>query len=178
MAHFLMSEAVRPCEGLEFEPESGFYYISEYNYYVMVVSVSAETLFSLLYDLYDLLGCTVDVVLSRRDLKKDFHREMIDISVLKKIMLDFRDAVCNDGFLHISAANRNQYREVCLDDNKLLRIWTKSESDSLDFAEVLFSYGIMRKNKMRTILDVDHNHYSSEDYDSQFRAFINRIDAE
>lgn len=180
---FMLTDAVRPSYDLQVVPRAGYrhdkYHDDQSNTSVPVImsAVSQETLFETFIELLDPLGESVDVVLETshdRDAAghTDLYREHIDLPVLKSILWDYEEMLCNDGCTGIAVLNPAKPLEVQFDEHKLLICY----GDNLhEFERVLFEQRLSRDDSMQFITEAEHVHSSSEEYQAQFHELKNRL---
>ena len=178
---FSLTDAVRPSFNLDVVPSAGYRrdsYRDEEGGAEVPVLMAAQTkedLFELFLDLLDPLGETVDVVLesSHEDGKKvDFHREHVDLPILKSMLLDFEDLLLNDGCTGIAVLNPRKPLEVQFDEHKVLVMYGE---DQAPFERVLFEHRLSHREELRFITEGEHVHSSTDEYAEQFRQMTYRF---
>ena len=180
---FVLSGAVRPSYDLQVIPSQGYRHDvyrdeeTRSNVPVLMSSCSQEQLFEMFMELIDPLGSEVDVVLETSHNRQatghmDLYREHIDVPVLKSILWDFEDLLCNDGCTGIAVLNPAIPQEVQFDEHKLLIVY----GHQLDEYERIFADRNVRCNdQMKFITEAEHVHSSSEAYCAQFEEMKMRL---
>lgn len=180
---FELTEAVRPSYDLKVTPEEGYRYDvyrdRERNFSApsLIASVTRQKLFEVFLDLLDLLQSPVDVVLEtsyRSHSKKhtDHYRKHIDLPVMKSILWDYEDLLCNDGRTGIAVLSPTLSREVQLDEHKLLTVYTNRFGP---FEDVMEQHRIQFRAQLRFMMEVEHLHSSSEEYWHAFHELKTRL---
>ena len=169
--NFVLTDAVRPAYYLDVVPKTGFrrekWEKDNRFAFTLEISVSAESLFEVFLELVKATcnGGIVDVYIEqdeRRIMKesKEFCREDIDFPVLASALYEFREFICNDGFLSIAVCNFKQEREIRLDDHKILIFYTRSFEEIEEIVKILKKHNISEVPGLKTILDAEHMHLS------------------
>lgn len=180
---FLLTDAVAISSNSDtkIKPESGFCFSMREGISCIIACVSAEIIFDLFWDFIDMAGSPVNVMLKRR-IKKEhyrlFFREGIDLPVLKSMLLDFQNILCNDGLSVIAVIDMSESVKICLDDHKIFFLWSESDEDADNFFRILSAYKIQKKDKVNSILDADHFHLTFPEFRSQFDELVCRIGAD
>jgi len=182
---FELTEAIRPSYDLEIVPSEGY----RYDYYrdqeslrkevpVIVASVTRERLFRVFLDLLDSLGTpVVDTVLetshgSHAKHHVDHYRESIDLPVLKSILHEYEDLLCNDGCTGIAVLSPQNSVEIQFNEHKLLYVYANRFGT---FEQILEENLVWYRNKMRCIADAEHIHSSSDTYQRTFGKLQTRL---
>ena len=179
---FDLTDAVRPSYDLQVVPKQGFrfdQYVDETsgsNTPAIMAAVTRHQLLDLFFELIDVLGPVVDVVLESshrvQDSHKDHYREHIDTAVLKSILLEFEDLLLNDGCTGIAVINPQKRQEVQLDEHKLLVMYGRP----LDkFVATLIQEDVYPDKEIQFITEAEHVHSSSERMHDQFNILKNRL---
>jgi len=181
---FELTEAVRPSYDLQVVPSEGY----RYDYYrdpecerenipVIIAAVTRERLFKVFMDLLDTLGTPVDAVLETSHRPHaayhvDLYRKMIDLPVLKSILWDYEDLLCNDGCTGIAVLNPHDRIEIQFTEHKLLNVYAKRFGA---FEQILEANRLLYRNKLRFITDAEHIHSSSDTYQRTFSELRTRL---
>ncbi len=180
---FSLTDAVRPSYDLQVVPAQGFRHDSyrdeqgRTNVPVLMAAVSKEKLFDVFLDLLDPLGFTVDAVLEtshNRDQSghADLYREHIDLPVLKSILWEYEDLLCNDGCTGLAVLNPGIPQEIQFDEHKLLIVYG---NDLSEFEEILRQRRVECRDQMKFITEAEHVHSSSDTYTRQFEELKTRL---
>ena len=184
---FELTDAVRPSYDLSVVPRAGYRHDSYVDadsgvrVPVLMASASREVLFDLFLDLLDPLGEEVDVVLETshdangRRGHRDLCREHIDLPVLKSTLLDYEDAVLDDGCLGIAVLNPRIPLEVQFDEHKLLVMYG---ADLFEFEKVLFEHRLTRDDDIKFLTEGEHVHSSTDEFAETFEQLSYRLGAE
>lgn len=169
---FQLTDAVRPSYDLQVRPMQGYRHDAYRDASlrdgipVLMAAASREILFDLFLDALDPLGTDVDVVLEtshreRRGSHQDFHRESIDLPVLKSILWDFEDLLLHDGCTGIAVLNPAIPQEVQFDEHKLLIIY----GDPLAPFEEIFQAGdVPCREDVHFLTEAEHVHSTTEEF--------------
>lgn len=170
---FRLPDAVRPAYDLQIIPRCGFrynsFYDAEHHRFIPCITsaISEHDIFWLFYDMIELLGPAVDVILeishhqSRMSEHLSFYREKIDVAVLKSIFIDYQDLLVADGCLSISLVNPDKVCEIQLDEHKLIMVYGEEVSN---FLPTLKSHGVLFTPDMLFISEGEHVHCTRESY--------------
>jgi hypothetical protein len=181
--NFLLTDAVRPSYDLQVVPIEGYRhdsYRDPQNHTtvpVLMAAVSQERLFETFMELLDPLGSVVDVVLETSHSRDsnghtDLYREHIDMPVLKSVLWEYEDLLCNDGCTGLAVLNPNVPLEIQFDEHKLLIIY----GDQLaEFEEVFRQRRIACDDQLKFITEAEHVHSSSDRYAQQFEELRTRL---
>lgn len=172
---FELTEGIRPSYDRKVVPQQGYRHDEWMNEEdghkvpVLMAAVTREKLFEAFMDLMDPLGATVDVVLetshARRRGHSDLYREHIDLPVLKSILWEYEDLLCNDGNAGIAVLNPRVSLEIQFDEHKLLVVY----GNRLDaFEAVLEQHRIHCREKIKFLTEAEHVHSSSDTYQRTF----------
>ena len=182
---FTLTDAVRPAYDLAVTPKDGYRRdhftddASGVRVPVLMASASREKLFDLFLDLLDPLGEEVDVVLESSHSAKGGHRdsvrEAIDLPVLKSNLIDFEDAILDDGCLGIAVLNAGVPLEVQFDEHKLLVMYGQ---DLFEFEKVLFEHRLTRDDGMKFLTEAEHVHSSTDELAEEFGQLAYALGAE
>ena len=186
---FTLTDAVRPAYDLAVTPKNGYRHDhftdsgSGVRVPVLMASASREKLLDLFLDLLDPLGDEVDVVLEsshaagsqRGGGTKDVVREAIDLPVLKSNLIDFEDALLNDGCLGVAVLNAGVPLEVQFDEHKLLVMYGQ---DLFEFEKVLFEHRLTRDDGMKFLTEAEHVHSSTDELAEEFGQLAYALGAE
>ena len=173
---FVLSDAVRPSFDLKVIPSQGYRHDvyrdeeSKTSVPVLMAAVSREILFDVFMDLLDPLGGEVDAVIETSHERGnvghvDLYRDHIDMPVLKSILWDFEEMLCNDGCTGIAILNPAAPQEVQFDEHKLLIVYG---STLTEFERILDDRGVMCDESMKFITEAEHVHSSCEKFGEQF----------
>ena len=180
---FALTDAVRPLHDLQFIPRAGF----RHDKYtddrtgedtpLLMAAASREDLFDLFMDLLAPLGDEVDVVLRTSHENgnghcDDLYREQIDLPILKSILYDFEEMLLNDGNFGIAVTNLSAPVEVQLNEHKLLFIYSQ---DLNEFEKVLVDHKLECDNELNFINEIEHVHFSSDEFARQFEELCYRL---
>jgi len=182
---FELTEAIRPSYDLKIVPSEGYrydYWIDEDDWEekipVIVASVTRARLFAVFLDLLDSLGTpVVDAVLetSHKSHAKhhvDHYRESIDLPVLKSILHEYEDLLCNDGCTGIAVLRPQNSVEIQFDEHKLLYVYADRFGP---FEQILEEHRVWYRNKMQCITGTEHIHSSSDTYQGTFGKLQTRL---
>jgi hypothetical protein len=180
---FLLTEAVRPSYDLQVVPTQGYRHDSYHDEQhhssvpVLMAAVSSERLFEAFMELLDPLGTVVDVVLEtshNRDSRghTDLYREHIDMPVLKSILWDYEDLLCNDGCTGLAVLNPGIPQEIQFDEHKLLIVYGEQLRS---YEEILHERGVGCDDQLKFITEAEHVHSSSDTYSRQFEELKTRL---
>ena len=183
---FTLTDAVRPAYDLAVTPKAGYRHDhftdaeSGVRVPVLMASASREALFDLFLDLLDPLGEEVDVVLETshsagKSGRRDVVREGIDLPVLKSNLIDFEDAILDDGCLGIAVLNAAVPLEVQFDEHKLLVMYGQ---DLFEFEKVLFEHRLTRDDGMKFLTEAEHVHSSTDELAEEFSQLAYAVGAE
>jgi hypothetical protein len=174
--NFLLTDAVRPSYDLQVVPTQGYRHDSYHDQQnhttvpVLMAAVSKEQLFETFMDLLDPLGSVVDVVLETSHSREsnghtDLYREHIDMPVLKSVLWEYEDLLCNDGCLGLAVLNPHAPQEIQFDEHKLLIIYGE---ELTEFEDVFRQHRIACDDQLKFITEAEHVHSSSDRYAQQF----------
>ena len=180
---FVLSGAVRPSYDLQIVPSQGYRHDvyrdeeTRSNVPVLMSSCSQEQLFEVFMELIDPLGTEVDVVLETSHNRQatghmDLYREHIDVPVLKSILWDFEDLLCNDGCTGIAVLNPAIPQEVQFDEHKLLIVYGH---ELAEYERIFADRNVRCNDQMKFITEAEHVHSSSEAYCAQFEELKMRL---
>jgi hypothetical protein len=180
---FVLTDAIRPSYDLQVVPTTGYRHDvyrdeqSRTTVPVLMASASATKLFEVFLDLLDPLGVEVDVVLEtshHRDSRghTDLYREHIDMPVLKSILCDHEELLCDDGCTGLAVLNPNIPLEVQFDEHKLLIVYGQNLKP---FEDIFRSHGIPCRDHMKFITEAEHVHSSSDSFFERFEELKMRL---
>jgi len=188
---FVLTDGITP--SLNVKPQTGYKHIDFQDNYrdvdlpVIEISASKEILFELFLELTDLFGTNqVNVVLETSHMSRsllythshiDLPRDDIDISILQSILWDFKNLLLNDGRMGIALVNYENLMELQFDEHKILVFFNWQIVKNELFA-ILERYNIQEHPNMQLIVDDEHIHTSSEEFDEEFRKLATRIGVE
>jgi hypothetical protein len=186
--NFTLTEAIRPSLDLTIIPEQGYKYDrikldagdvtsfrqvgSRWLMPILAASISLERLFDTFLDLLDPLGNAVNIILETSHrysgaYRAGFHREHIDLPVLKSFLYDHEDLLLNDGCTGISVFAPKMRAEVKFDEHKLILVYAKS---LLPFEKILRRHNVPLNEAMPLLTDAEHVHITRDEYFQQFKS--------
>lgn len=178
-----LSPAARPAFGSTWQLQEG-YRVRAFKdqrtgiqFPMLTAAISAERVFDAFYELLAPLGETVGVVLesshgSTTDRHRDFRRNQIDAPVLKSHLCDFEELLVNDGCTGVAVMAHRKPIEVQFDEHKTITVYAP---ELKRFRRVLKKMGIPRLKEMKLVSEMEHMHFSSEQFADSFRQLGMRI---
>jgi len=183
-SNFKLSPGVCPSATVRNELREGYhfrkYFEGKHRVPMLVGAVSAEKLFSVFLELLGRVGRIVDVTLRSFHHSADVHHcearqsdsERIEATVLESALWEFEHLLVNDGRTFIAVLNKKVPCEVQLNEDKLLMVFCP---DLEIFEEVFLQADIPCRPRLTTIMEVEHDHYSTPHYRQQCKDLKQRL---
>ncbi|MDO4584929.1 MAG: hypothetical protein Q4D62_12600 [Planctomycetia bacterium] len=177
---FQLPDAIRPSYDLQIIPQEGFRHekMASGNQPVWILSVSAHRLMDVFEELLIPLGEEVHVILESTHRQKrfkkprEFHRDEIDMPVLRSLLWDFETFLIGDGCTGISVLNEANHQEIRLDEHKILYLYTHSLEP---FLPTLKKYRVPHNPQLRILPEGEHVHISRLAYEEEFHRLKNLL---
>lgn len=147
---------------------------------VLTAAVPAAHLLEAFFQLADLVGPTVDIVLessheATEPKCEERERQGIDLPVFLSHCCEFEDLLLEDGCTGLAVLNEERGLEVHLDEHKLIYVYAENLRP---FESVLRGLGLRRDPQLPLVTEAEHIHYTHPRFQPQFEELAMRLGTE